>query len=168
MGVPNWVYDVAVLQNDPGEGQVGVKSTMQIPVIRLRNKISIHFVKGKAFCTIHPPRQGEQELWSQIIAMETSDWLASPRLIILLEMLGPPGRPGLAHEEVNTAHAQVFMLWHVLSPFVWSCLPHGSTWKYYRRAMRIIDIRMWVVDHISGTLDLSLWFIHRRSFKRRL
>lgn len=168
MWAPNWVYDVAVLQNDPGEGQVGVKSTMQIPVIRLRNKISIHFMKGKAFCTIHPPRQGEQELWSQIIAMETSDWLTLLFLSFCWRCWGPLGRPRLTHEEVNNAHAQVFMLWHVQSPFVWSCLPHGSTWKYYRRAMRIIDIRMWVVDNISWTLDISLWFVHRRSFIRRL
>lgn len=54
MGAPNWVYDVAVLQNDPGEGQVGVKSTMQIPVIRLGNKNLHSFYEGESLL-YHPP-----------------------------------------------------------------------------------------------------------------
>lgn len=27
-----------------------------------------------ALCTLHPPREGEKQLWSQVIAMAASDW----------------------------------------------------------------------------------------------
>lgn len=152
-----------------GMGQIGVESTMQILVIRLRNKKLHLFYEGESLLYPLPTKTG----WAGALESDLCHgnlWLTG--LSFSYHSVGALWVP--------CADLGLFMrrlILHILKylcPDISSLLlsdhvcPHGSTWKYSRRAMRIIDIRVWVVDHIYGTLDLSLWFVRNRSFIWRL
>lgn len=74
--------------------------------------------KGKTLYILQPPGEREQELRSQVIIVTVSDWPRPSFLNTQLQLLGPLGRPRLAHGEVNIVQAHVFMPRHVQTPFV--------------------------------------------------
>lgn len=85
-----------------------------------------------SFCLIFPWHYILFPLPWEILSSQLLPYMV-PTLCLITQqqLLGLLGRPRLSHGEVNTEHAQVtsyvFMLGHVQTPFVWSCLPHVST-----------------------------------------
>lgn len=92
------------------------------------NKQHTPFISGKE-SLMHPPHtKRRREATLEPGHCHGSLWLVqSSSLINQLKLLGPLGRCKLAHGEVNSMQAQVFMPRHVQTPFVELCFPHIST-----------------------------------------
>lgn len=90
---------------------------------QVEKQVQFSLERGKALYTLHPPREGEQQLCSHHHGSLWLVWVIFSYYSVAV--FGSLGRSRLVRGEINTLPAQVFIPGHSQTPFVWSCLLHS-------------------------------------------